>query len=195
MKNIEQNATVCGGVDGTRRVRTIAHERPFDATEHHDPTRRHGLWSSIRTHAKPLPRIFAGYVWVTCLLLAAFGAGIAAQARGFGFYNPVADGAVVPTPATAYLTCYPIDERFVLASANTARRDILATFVQRTNGTDTKVCFLRPPLQNGGDWELVTAGAQAPSPAVPTTEVACPAGFILGIYGGCVPPDHPLAKR
>ena len=80
-----------------------------------------------------------------------------------GFYNAIADGTIIPTPATAHLTCYVVDSGFTLASANTSRRDILATFTQRTASGDTKVCFLRPPALNGGDWDTAPVVATVPA--------------------------------
>jgi hypothetical protein len=81
-----------------------------------------------------------------------------------GFYFPGSEGTVTPAPATAYLTCYNLDSGFQLASANTSRPDILATFVQRVNGVDTKVCFLRPPVAVG-DWNSQVVSTP---PSVPT---------------------------
>jgi hypothetical protein len=88
-----------------------------------------------------------------------------------GFYFPGSEGTVTPAPATAYLTCYNLDSGFQLASANTSRPDILATFVQRVNGVDTKVCFLRPPVAVG-DWNAQVPAVSTPS--VPSTPPPTP---------------------
>jgi len=66
----------------------------------------------------------------------------------------------------------------------------------------------QPVVWNGDMWLFYTCGdgqvvaqhfRQAP-PATPPPAPApplspCPGGFVAGIYGGCVPADHPLAKR
>ncbi len=45
-------------------------------------------------------------------------------------------------------------------------------------------------LVNPPDSSSSTTGS---SPA-PTSASGCPAGFVAGVSGGCVPPDHPLAS-
>jgi hypothetical protein len=69
----------------------------------------------------------------------------ATYAYGPSFYES-ALGTVVPAPATAQVSCYPMEAGYVLAAANTSRADILATFVKQ-DATGSTVCFLRtPPL-------------------------------------------------
>jgi hypothetical protein len=37
--------------------------------------------------------------------------------------------------------------------------------------------------------------SSTPSTPAPAAPVTCPPGFVPGVSGGCVPPDHPLAQR
>jgi len=135
------------------------------------------------------------FVWLVLAFLAMGSIGFAYG----GFYNSIAEGTVVPTPATAQLTCYPVDSGYQFAGANSTRSDILATFIKRDSaGRDVGVCFLRPVLFNGGEWTPEPQTLPAPTPVPPSPpppSPTCPSGFVVSIFGGCVPPNHPDAPR
>jgi hypothetical protein len=116
---------------------------------------------------------------------------VAAFGSGFGL-SELALGTVRPTPATADLTCYALTPDVQLASANTSRPDILATFVRAAApGRDAEVCFLRPPTSNGGEWAPPAPAVSAPAPV---DDCSAYPGFVPSLDGGCVPPSHPRAR-
>jgi hypothetical protein len=78
--------------------------------------------------------------------------GAASVAAYGGFFYDTALGTVVPTPATAYLTCYTVDPGFELANGSTARQDVLSVFVRKETDGKSTVCYLRPPSAGGGVW-------------------------------------------
>jgi hypothetical protein len=108
-------------------------------------------------------------VWGTVVVLALAAASVAAYGV---FFTEFAIGTVYPAPATASLTCYPVDSGYQLVSANNLRADILATFVKHDAGKQTGICFLRPALANP-DWNVLPPAPVTP-PAPPAPKLSCP---------------------
>jgi len=85
-----------------------------------------------------------------------------------------------------------------------ARFTIVATPPYRPCGLSGLMGSAQPVVWNGDMWLFYTCGdgqvvaqhftqAIVAPPAPPLSP--CPGAFVAGLYGGCVPKDHPLARR
>lgn len=111
--------------------------------------------------------------------LLVLGCGLGAAAQDFIFTNFMAsrDLPVAPTPCTLLGPAEPV---------------VYDTSLWLFYTCDTGQVIARRFFN---DWDRNREAPRTIDRTQPAAPAACPGGFMAGMYGGCVPPDHPLAKR
>ena len=127
-------------------------------------------------------------ITVSVLVLAALATGALAQDYIFTNFAASRDIPVPPSPCILKDSAQPVvyDTSIWLFYTCLDGRVIARRFYHQND----QAALARPqPV-------IIVQPAAAPQVSTSTTAVAagCPVGFVSGIQGGCVPPDHPMAK-